>query len=94
MPTIGSDDVISFTVDGEEIDITHAVFYADLSEFVGYTSGGLQYDLATEASYEVNGVVKSAYQRNELVLRGSFFRGGAIKDTTRVAGIEQGTIES
>lgn len=94
MPTIESDDAIAFIVDGKEVPITHAVFYADLSEFVGYTSGGLQYDVATEASYEVNGVVRSAYQRNELVLRGSFFRGGAVKDVTRVSGIKQLGAES
>lgn len=94
MPTIESEDAIAFTVDGEEVPITHAVFYADLSEFVGYTSGGLQYDIATEASYEINGTVRSAYQRNELVLRGSFFRGGAVKDTSRVSGIKQLGAES
>ena len=94
MPTIESEDEISFMVEGKAVPITHAVFYADLSEFVGYTSGGLQYDVATEASYEVNGVVRSAYQRNELVLRGSFFRGGAIKDASRVSGIKQLGAES
>lgn len=94
MPTIESSDAVAFTVDGESVPITHAVFYADLSEFVGYTSGGLQYDVATEASYEVNGTVRSAYQRNELVLRGSFFRGGAVKDVTRVSGIKQLATES
>lgn len=94
MPTIESSDAVAFTVDGETVPITHAVFYADLSEFVGYTSGGLQYDVATEASYEVGGVVRSAYQRNELVLRGSFFRGGAVKDVTRVSGIKQLGAES
>lgn len=91
MPTIESNDKISFTVNGETVDITTAVFYADLSEFVGYTSGGLQYDISSDASYEVAGATRSAYQRNELVLRGSFFRGGAVKDTSRVAGISQGT---
>ena len=94
MPTIESQDTVSFIVEGEAVPITHAVFYADLSEFVGYTSGGLQYDVATEASYEVNGAVRSAYQRNELVLRGSFFRGGAVKDVTRVSGIKQLASES
>ena len=94
MPTIESDDAIAFMVEGKEVPITHAVFYADLGEFVGYTSGGLQYDVATEASYEINGTVRSAYQRNELVLRGSFFRGGAIKDVTRVSGIKQLGAES
>ena len=94
LPTIESDDAIAFTVDGEEVAIEHAVFYADLSEFVGYTSGGLQYDISADASYEVNGAVRSAYQRNELVLRGSFFRGGAIKDASRVSGIKQAAVES
>ena len=89
LPTIESDEVVEHTVGGEKVRINHAVFYGDLGEFVGYTSGGLQYDLSTDASYEVDGVVKSAYQRNELVLRGSFFRGGAIKDPSRIAGIKQ-----
>ena len=89
MPTIESNDKVSFVVDGEAVNITHAVFYADLSEFTGYTSGGLQYDISADASYEVNGATRSAYQRNELVLRGTFFRGGAIKDVSRVSGILQ-----
>lgn len=87
LPTIESEDEIKFVVDGKEVEIKHAVFYADLGEFTGRTSGGLQYDISADASYEVNGTVRSAYQRNELVLRGSFFRGGAVKDTSRVAGI-------
>lgn len=87
MPTIESDDEIKFQVDGKDVEITHSVFYADLSEFTGRTSGGLQYNVSTEASYEVGGQTRSAYQRNEMVLRGSFFRGGAIKDTSRVAGV-------
>ena len=92
LPTIEDGEKVSFVVDGEEVEINHAVFYADLSEFTGRTSGGLQYDISADASYEVNGTVRSAYQRNELVLRGSFFRGGAVKDTSRVAGIlAQGT---
>lgn len=87
MPTIESDDEVEFQVDGKNVEITHSVFYADLSEFTGRTSGGLQYNVSTEASYEVGGQTRSAYQRNEMVLRGSFFRGGAIKDTSRVAGV-------
>jgi hypothetical protein len=87
LPTIEEGEKVAFTVDGEEVEIKHAVFYADLSQFTGRTSGGLQYDISADASYEVNGTVRSAYQRNELVLRGSFFRGGAVKDTSRVAGI-------
>ena len=94
LPTIESEDVVSFEVQGKQVPITHAVFYGDLRQFVGYTSGGLQYDISADASYETGGVVKSAYQRNELVLRGSFFRGGAVKDPSRIAGITQGEIES
>jgi len=87
LPSLDTAATVSFTVEGQTVTVNHAVFYADLSKFTGRTSGGLQYDLSTEASYEDGGQVKSAYQRNELVLRGSFFRGGAITDPTRVAGI-------
>ena len=90
MPTLGGSDSVTVQVNGENVAINHAVFYADLSQFRGKTSGGLQYDVSSQAAYEDNGVVKSAYQRNELVLRGSFFRGGAFLDRTRVAGIRQG----
>lgn len=87
LPTLDTAQTKTFVVDGANVTINHAVFYVNLSNFTGRTSGGLQYDLSTEAAYEDNGTVKSAYQRNELVLRGSFFRGGAIKDTDQVAGL-------
>lgn len=77
-------DTKTFTVDGVSVSIDQAVFYTDPSTFSGRTSGGLKYDLSTEASYEIGGVTRSAYQRNEMVLRGSFFRGGAIRDTAKV----------
>lgn len=92
LPTIGTGETKSFGVDGETVTINHAVFYLDLSNFTGRISGGLQYDLATQASYEDGGVVKSAFQRNEVVLRGSFFRGGAIKDRSNVAGLLAPTV--
>jgi hypothetical protein len=47
----------------------------------------LRYDLSTEASYEIGGAVRSAFQRDELVLRGSFFRGGAIRDYEKVSSL-------
>lgn len=89
MPSLGGGETIVHTVNGVDKRINHAVFFAELSTFTGRTSGGLQYDVSNSASYEANGVVKSAYQRNELVLRGSFFRGGAVKDREVVAGIRQ-----
>lgn len=87
LPTIGSGETRVFQVDGANVTVDHAVFYFELSNFTGRTSGGLQYDLSADASYEVGGVVRSAYQRNEIVLRGSFFRGGAIKDDVKVSGM-------
>ncbi len=87
LPTLNTAQTKSFVVNGVTVTVNHAVFYADLSNFTGRVSGGLQYDVATQASYEVGGVVKSAFQRNEIVLRGSFFRGGVVKDSDQVAGL-------
>ncbi|MFA9228863.1 MAG: hypothetical protein ACEQR7_10635, partial [Agathobacter rectalis] len=84
MPTVNTIETKTFVVEGVSVTIDQSVFYFEPNTFSGRTSGGLKYDLSTEAAYEVNGVVKSAYQRNELVLRGSFFRGGAIRDPQKV----------
>lgn len=88
MPTLDTGNTNkTFVVDGANVTINQGLIYADLTFFTGRTSGGLNYDLSTEAAYEEAGVVKSAYQRNELVLRGSFFRGGAFTDDERAAGL-------
>lgn len=84
LPDLNTANTKTFIVEGTSVSISHAVFYTDLSTFTGRTSGGLQYDLSTEAAYEVDSVVKSAFQRNELVLRGSFFRNGAVRDEDKV----------
>ena len=91
MPSLGGSESIAFNVNGEDVAINHAVFFADLSTFTGRTSGGLAYDVSNTAPYEVGaGNTRSAFQRNELVLRGSFFRGGAVMDVNVVAGVRQG----
>lgn len=87
LPTINGANTKVFAVDGVNVTVNNAVFYADLSTFTGRTSGGLQYDLSTDAAYEVGVDFRSAFQRNELVLRGSFFRGGAVKDVDKVAAV-------
>jgi len=87
LPTLNTAETKSFTVEGSSVTINKAVFYVDLNTFTGRTSGGLKYDLSTEAAYEDGETVKSAFQRNELVLRGSFFRGGAVKDTDKVVAL-------
>jgi len=85
LPTLNVAETKSFTVEGVTVTVDQAVFYVDLSTFTGRTSGGLNFDLSTEAAYEDGATVKSAFQRNELVLRGSFFRNGAVKDEDKVA---------
>lgn len=87
LPTLNVAETKSIVVDGVTVTVNHAVFYFNPSNFTGRISGGLQYDLSTDAAYEVGEAVRSAYQRNELVLRGSFFRGGAILDNNQVAGL-------
>lgn len=93
MPTLGTNEVKTFKALNnatgvlESVDITTPVFYGDFNEFRGKVNGGLSYTVSTEASYEINGTVYSAYQRNELVLRGSFYRGGYLADPTVLAGL-------
>lgn len=98
MPTLGEKNVLKFTaqkLDGtaiEEVQIKSPVFYGDFSEYRGKIFGGLNYDVSADAAYEIydaTGVktVRSAYQRNELVLRGSFYRGGYLSDVSVIAGM-------
>lgn len=72
----------------EDIEITSTVFYGDLSLFQGYTSGGLQFDMDERVAYELpDGTVRSAYQRDEIVLRGYFYRGAAYRMPEAMAAI-------
>ncbi len=87
LPTINSAETKTFAVQGANVTIDQAVFYGDLRSFTGRSSGGLKYDVDGSASYEIGGTVYSAYQRNEVVLRGSFFRGGVIKDPNVISSI-------
>lgn len=97
MPSLegeGENPVISYIpVDAsstrpEEIEITSTVFYGDLNYFTGYTSGGLNFSMSEEASYELpSGAVRSAWQRDEIVLRGYFYRGAAYRFPQAMAAI-------
>ncbi len=93
LPTLGTNEVRQFKALNnatgvlETVDITSPVFYGDFNEYRGKVNGGLSYTVSTEASYEINGVVYSAYQRNEMVIRGSFYRGGYIADPEVLAGL-------
>jgi hypothetical protein len=87
MPSLNSAGTKTFTIDGVTVTVNHAVMYADLSKFTGRISGGLNYTLSTEAAYESSGVVKSAFQRDELLVRGYFYRGAAFRDRSQASGI-------
>lgn len=100
MPKLGTNETRTFVINGTTVTVNHAIFYADPTNWRGITHNtGLQYDLSRDASYEVNTgtvqapvwVTRSAYQRNELVLRGSFFRGGGVKDFRLVTGVQAAT---
>lgn len=94
LPTLGTNETRSFKALNnatgvlETVEITTPVFYGDLSEYRGKVNGGLNYTVSTDASYEIGGQVFSAYQRNEMVIRGSFYRGGYIADPTVIAGLK------
>ncbi len=87
LPTLNTAETRTFVIEGVNQVVNHAVFYVDPNNFVGRTSGGLMYDLSTDAAYELGGTVYSAFQRNQIVLRGAFFRAGKISDSKEVAGL-------
>lgn len=87
LPTLNVVETRTFSIQGVNVTIDQAIFYGDLRTFTGRTAGGLKYDVDGSASYEIDGTVYSAYQRNEVVIRGSFFRGGVVKDPTLIASI-------
>ena len=87
-PVISYIPVDSASTAPQNIEITSTVFYGDLSLFTGYTSGGLQFDMSEQVAYELpDGSVRSAFQRDEIVLRGYFYRGGAYRYPQAMAAI-------
>lgn len=87
MPTLNTNETRSFVVDGQTVNVNQAILYGDLRTVSGRVSGGLNYTLSTEAAYEDNGTVKSSFQRDELLLRGFFFRNAAVRDRSKVSGV-------
>lgn len=93
LPTLGTNETRSFKAMNnqtgviETVDITSPVFYGDFNEFRGKVNGSLNYTVSTDASYEVNGTVYSAFQRDEMVIRGYFYRGGYVADPSVIAGL-------
>lgn len=92
LPTLNTAETRTFMVQGSPVVVSTAVFYGDLSTFSGRVSGGLKYDVDGSASYEIGGKTYSAFQRNEIVLRGSFKRGGVVKDIRLIAAISAAAV--
>lgn len=87
LPTLGGTTALNYVVNDKNVTIDNAVFYADLSVFTGRTHGGLKYDTSDQAMYETSNGGRSAFQRNEIVLRGSAFIGGAVTNDQFVSAI-------
>lgn len=89
MPALntGSGGYKTLTAEGVTATVSQGVFYADPNNFKGRVSGGLNFDMSTEAAYEENGTVKAGYQRDKVVFRGYGYRKSAITLPNDVAGI-------
>lgn len=82
----------SFTFEGQSVTVEHAILLANPENFMGRVSGGLQFQVSTEAAYEESGTVKSAFQRDQLVFRGYGYRKSAIVLPTDVAGVTSNVV--
>lgn len=69
------------------VTVNHGIVYVDPNNLALKTNGGLRFDVSDQAAYSDSGTFKSSFQRNEVLLRGHFFRGGAVKDPSRVRGV-------
>lgn len=87
LPSLNTASTKSWTFEGTSVTVNHGVIYASPTNFKGRVSGGLNFQVSTEAAYEQGGVVKSGYQRDKLVFRGYGFRSSAVTNTSDVAGI-------
>lgn len=87
LPTLNTANTKTLVFEGNTATVNHGVFLADPANFKGRVSGGLSFQVSSEASYEEGGTVKSAFQRDKLVFRGYGYRKSAITNTANVAGI-------
>lgn len=82
----------TFTFEGQTVTVQHSILLANPDNFMGRVSGGLQFDVSTEAAYEESGTVKSAYQRDKLVFRGYGYRKSALTLPSDVAGVNSDVV--
>jgi hypothetical protein len=87
LPTVDTAQTKTLSFEGESVTVNSGIFYVDPTVWKGRVSGGLNYTASDVASYEENGTVKSAYQRDQVVFRGYGYRASAILDRSQVAAI-------
>jgi hypothetical protein len=87
LPTIDTNQTKTLSFEGQTVTVNSGVFYADRDVWKGRVSGGLNYSVSDQAAYEQGGVVKSAYQRDQVLFRGYGYRASAILDRSQVAAI-------
>lgn len=87
MPNLNTAATKSWSFENTSVTVNHGVLLADPADFVGKVSGGLNFQVSDVASYEENGGVKSAFQRDELVFRGYGYRSSGLYFEENVAGV-------
>jgi hypothetical protein len=87
MPKLNTGGTKSWSFEGTSVTNNFGLLNADPTAFFGRVSGGLSYDVSKDASYEQNGTVKSAFQRDKLLFRGYGYRKSAVTKTNAVSGI-------
>lgn len=96
MPSVAG-GTVSFEVAGETVTITEGVFYAPVDKVLARVgSGGFNYDVNIGAAYEVGSGetrrVYSAYQRDQVLLRGYTYAVAGVRRNKAVGSITAGAI--
>lgn len=86
LPTIGTAETKTFAVWGVNKTVTAPVFFYD-PEAVAASATALEFDVDGRASYTSHGVLRSAFENNEVAIRGSFLRAAAVTIPTAVSAI-------
>jgi hypothetical protein len=87
LPNINTAGTKTWTFEGTSVTVNHAIIFADPANFMGRVSGGLNFQVSTEAAYEQSGTVRSAFQRDKVLFRGYGYRKSALTLTSDVAGV-------
>src|SRR5690606_27542750 len=93
LPTLGTGQTKSLSYannngEGATVTVDNAIFYVDRSSWAGRQSGTLFYDISTEAAYFDGSAMQSAFQNDEVVIRGYMYQGGTIMNNNKVAGLK------